>query len=161
MKTFFFDISCHVNAPSEPIFAMLMDHEGYRFFPGFTSSKLIQAGTDHRDGVGAIRAGWFNGTYVVEEVMECEPPSKIVYKTVKCTIPLDHDGGLIELTPSAIGGTDVRWRTSFRVAVPLIGDLLGYLCAPGLDKTIHNILNHVKREVERTQETLQLAYSKI
>lgn len=158
MQTFSFDLRCHIKAPPEPIFAMLIDHEGYRFFPGFISSKLIREGTNHRDGVGAQRAGWFRGTYVVEEILDCKPPTRIEYRTIKCTIPLDHDRGIIELTPID-GGTDVRWTTNFGVAVPLIGDLIGRLTESSVNKTIGDILKHVKREVERTQGCMELATS--
>ncbi len=158
MQTFSFHLQCHINAPPEPIFAMLIDHEGYRFFPGFLTSKLIREGVEHRDGVGARRAGWFKGTHVVEEVLKCEPPHRIEYRTIKCTIPLDHDRGVIELVVNG-SGTDVSWVTSYGVAVPVIGDLLGRMTRASVNKSIGNILKHVKREVERTQGCLALAES--
>lgn len=158
MQIFSFHLRCHISAPPEPIFVMLIDHEGYRHFPGFMSSKLVRPGVDHRDGIGSRRAAWFKGTHVVEEILDCEPPHKIVYRTIKCTIPLVHDRGTITLVPNG-EGTDVRWDTSFGVAVPIIGDLIGRLTQRGLNKTIGNILHYVKQEVERTQETWVLAKS--
>ncbi|MCG8670347.1 MAG: SRPBCC family protein [Pseudomonadales bacterium] len=158
MQIFNFHLQTHIKGPAEAIFTMLIDHEGYRFFPGFTSSNLIKPGLKHRDGVGAIRAGRFRGTYVVEEILDCDPPFRIEYRTIKCTIPLDHDRGIIDITPNG-DGCDVSWRTSFGVKVPVVGDLIGRLCEKSLDRTIKNILLHVKREVERTQVTLELARS--
>lgn len=158
METFSFDLHCHISAPPEPIFALLIDHEAYRFFPGFLSSTLIREGHEHRDGVGAQRAGWFKGTYVVEEVLACEPPYRIEYRTIKCTIPLDHDRGIITLTPNG-DGTDVNWVTRYGVAVPLIGDMIGKMTRASVNKSIGNILQHVKREVERTQGCVALANS--
>jgi len=65
---------------------------------------------------------------------------------------------VIELVANG-SGTDVSWVTSYGVAVPVIGDLLGRMTRASVNKSIGNILKHVKREVERTQGCLALAES--
>jgi hypothetical protein len=136
-----------ISAPSEPIFAMLSDHEGYRRFPNFIWSRLVRQGAPDPRGVGARRVMWFRGTRVVEDIIEYEPPVRLAYRVVSCMIPLKHERGVVELTATP-QGTEVSWKTSFEVDVPWIGELIEKLTGPGLTTAIGEILRYVKREVE-------------
>src|SRR5690242_17148313 len=140
-----------IAASPEVIFAILSNHEGYARFPGFISSKLVRRGAEHENGVGARRVMWFNGVRVVEDIVQFEPPKKLGYRVVHCSIPMRHELGVVEITPGPYGSV-VSWSTAFDVDVPVIGKLIARVTEPGLTDAIRKILRHVKREAEQRED---------
>jgi hypothetical protein len=112
----------------EQAFDMMADHAGYVHFPGVRAAKVTKPGTTEPNGLGAIREVKLDGAWVKEEITVFERPKKLGYKIIKSRPPIQHEGGLIELTPTA-DGVHVLWTSTFRVAVPFIGGLLTRLAA--------------------------------
>ncbi len=113
---------------AEQAFDMMADHAGYTAFPGVRSAKVTKPGTTEPNGLGAIREVALRGAWVEEEITVFERPRRLGYKIVRSRPPIEHEGGLIELTPTA-DGVDVVWTSIFRVKIPIIGGLLTRIAA--------------------------------
>jgi hypothetical protein len=113
---------------AERAFDMMADHAGYTAFPGVRSAKVTRPGTTEPNGLGAIREVALSGAWVEEEITVFERPRRLGYKILRSKPPIEHEGGLIELTPTA-DGVHVVWTSTFRVKVPLIGWLLTAIAA--------------------------------
>jgi hypothetical protein len=53
-----------------------------------------------------------------------EPPRLLEYKVVRCSKPIEHEIGRVELIPRS-AGTEIHWVSRFRLKIPLIGNWLG------------------------------------
>ena len=112
----------------ERAFDMMADHAGYVNFPGVRSARVTKPGTTEPNGLGAVREVSLQGAWVQEEITVFERPRRLGYRIIKSRPPIEHEGGLIELTPTA-DGVDVVWTSTFRIKVPIIGGLLTRLAA--------------------------------
>jgi hypothetical protein len=112
----------------ERAFDMMADHAGYVNFPGVRSARVTKPGTTEPNGKGAIREVSLQGAWVQEEITVFERPRRLGYKIIKSRPPIEHEGGLIELTPTA-DGVDVVWTSTFRIKLPIIGGLLTRIAA--------------------------------
>jgi hypothetical protein len=113
---------------AERAFDMMADHAGYTAFPGVRSAKVTKPGTTEPNGLGAIREVALRGAWDEEEITVFERPRRLGYKIVRSRPPIEHEGGLIELTPTP-DGVDVVWTSTFRVKIPIIGGLLTRIAA--------------------------------
>jgi hypothetical protein len=113
---------------AERAFDMMADHAGYTAFPGVKSAKVTKPGTTEPNGLGAVREVALSGAWVEEVITEFERPRRLGYKIIRSKPPIEHAGGLIELTPTA-DGVDVVWTSTFRVKIPVIGWLLTRIAA--------------------------------
>lgn len=113
---------------AERAFDMMADHAGYVNFPGVRSARVTKPGTTEPNGFGAVREVKLDGAWVKEEITVFERPRRLGYRIIKSRPPIEHEGGLIELTPTA-DGVHVRWTSTFRVKVPLVGGLLTRIAA--------------------------------
>jgi hypothetical protein len=113
---------------AERAFDMMADHAGYTAFPGVRSAKVTKPGATEPNGLGAIREVALTGAWVEEEITVFERPRRLGYKILRSKPPIEHAGGLIELTPTA-DGVHVVWTSTFRVKVPVIGWLLTAIAA--------------------------------
>src|SRR5689334_19995770 len=121
MRTIRVKRSLRVSA--EKVFDVIADHEGYTRLEGIKKSKLVKTGATERNGVGAVREIVAGGAWFQEEITTFERPKKLGYKIIKSKPPMDHEGGLVEITPTA-DGCDVVWTTTLHVRIPLVGGLL-------------------------------------
>lgn len=135
-----------IKAPAEKVFALLSDHGNYKQFPGVTGSSLLEEGKPERNGVGALRRietpkGWFE-----ERITAFERPRRFSYKILRSSLPLEHEGGTVEVRETA-AGSHVVWTTTMRIKVPLIGGLLTKLATGALEKAFGSMLKDVDRRL--------------
>ncbi len=115
------DITETIDVPIDRAFELLADHANYDRFPGITRSELLKEGTRAPNGVGALRRVGLGDVVLDEEITEFQPPKRLAYRVIASKpIKVDHEGGVIELA-EVPEGTRIRWRSTFRIAIPLIG----------------------------------------
>lgn len=131
-----------LKASAERVFEVLADHAGYAAFPGILSSKVTRPGTDEPNGVGAIRLIHMKGAWFEEEITVFERPRQLGYRIVKSRPPIEHRGGLVELTPTATG-CDVRVTSTFRITTPVVGGLLTWIAARKITRLFGDALAQV------------------
>lgn len=137
-----------LRVPAEKAFDVLVDHERYTRFEGVRTAKLVKTGTNDRNGVGAIREIEVTGAWFQEEITAFERPTKLGYKIIKSKPPIDHEGGLVELTPTA-DGVDVVWTTTLHIRIPLVGGLITFLAGRRLARMFDGGLAHVETLIRR------------
>lgn len=131
MRTIRIERSLKVSA--ERAFEVFADHAGYASFPGIESAEVTSPGVTEPNGVGAIRRIGVTGAWFEEEITLFERPHKLGYRIIKSRPPIEHRGGLVELTPTATG-CDVVLTTTFRIAIPVLGRVLTPLVARRMAK---------------------------
>ena len=140
------ELQSHFRCPPDVAFAALSDHESLRGLPGLRS-VLVEEGSPSRNGVGALRSIGASGVVMLEEVTAFEDGKFYEYRIVGGTLPLDHDGGRVEVSASG-DGTEVVWSTAFAVRAPLIGGLLTALAKPMIRLSLDRILDSARRQAE-------------
>ena len=115
------DITETIALPPERVFELLADHANYHRFPGITASELLTEGTPSPNGVGAIRRVSLGDVVLDEEITGFEAPKRLAYRIIASKpVKVLHDGGEIEIT-EVPEGSRIRWRSTFRIKIPLIG----------------------------------------
>ncbi len=117
------DVKVYIHAPAGKVWEILGDHEKYTLFEGVTKARLIRPGAEERNGVGAVREVKVGPISFIEEIMAYKPPWLLEYRVKKCSAPLRHQLGRVDLIPRG-EGTEVHWLSRFEVPVPLVGGLL-------------------------------------
>ena len=115
------DVIETVALPPAQVFALLADHANYHRFPGITASALLKEGEPAPNGVGALRRISVGEMVLQEEITAFEPSQRLAYRIVASKpVTVIHEGGEIELS-AVPEGTRVRWRSTFKLKIPLIG----------------------------------------
>jgi uncharacterized protein YndB with AHSA1/START domain len=109
-------------------------------WPGVRSCRLVVEGKP-RNGVGAVREVSAGGLVLLEEVVEFEPPHRLVYTIIK-GLPVRHRG-TIELREQD-GATVVEWRVRMTSAWPGLAFGVRTALGFGLDRA----LEFVRKELE-------------
>jgi hypothetical protein len=85
---------------------------------------MDRVGSPHPDGVGAVRCFHAGPTKVREEVLEFDPPRRMVYRVASGLPVVDYRSEMV-LDPEDGGAASLlRWSSSFRPRVPGTGALL-------------------------------------
>ena len=140
------DLDKTLAAPIDDVFELLTDHAGYTRFRGFSTAELVREGAEERNGVGALRALAVWPLRFEEEITAFERPTRMDYLIRKVNIPLRHEGGTIELSPSG-SGTRVLWRSTFTIEVPIVGGALAALLAVMIRRGFVRLLDDIDRLV--------------
>jgi uncharacterized protein YndB with AHSA1/START domain len=106
----------HSTAPVEAVWALVSHAASWKEWASFTVADLEREGVPAPDGVGAIRRFGFPMYTSREEVVAFEPPTHLGYTMLK-GLPLAGYRSDVTLTPTADGGTDVSWVSSFDARV--------------------------------------------
>jgi uncharacterized protein YndB with AHSA1/START domain len=112
------------DAPLERVWARYTDHRGWSRWAGIGRVTLAREGRPEPDGVGCVRVIGPGPFAVHEEVLEFEPPHRMVYALTEGLVPIRNHRGEVTFAPLPAGGTRVVWRCRFDSAVPLLGGLL-------------------------------------
>lgn len=135
-----------LKAPIDRVFDLLADHANYHLMPGISKSTLVRKGRPGRNGVGAVREFDAGPAWFQEEITAYQRPVRLDYLITASRPPLQHQGASIRLAKTA-AGTEVTWRSTFRVKAPLIGGLLTPLLARRLEKGFIALLEHIDRRL--------------
>jgi uncharacterized protein YndB with AHSA1/START domain len=134
-----------LDAPIEAAFDLLTDHAAYKEFPGISDSELLKEGATDRNGVGAVRRVIIRPLKFVEEITAFERPTLMSYLITGINVPLDHEGGTIELTEAG-DGTQAVWTSTFRVPIPVIGGAVERaFWSPALSRGFGRVLYDIGR----------------
>jgi uncharacterized protein YndB with AHSA1/START domain len=142
-------MNVYIHAPVERVWAALTDYASYARLPKVESARVLQQGRGDPAGVGAVREVRLLGSTFVEEITRFEAPRLLGYQILRSApLPIEHRGGEMELVPRG-EGTEVRWTTTFRVAVPLVGGLIGKVTRAITQNAFNDVLLWLKDELER------------
>jgi uncharacterized protein YndB with AHSA1/START domain len=133
-----------IAAPPEAVFDLLTDHANYERFRGIDDSVLIREGNPAPNGVGAVRRIRVRPLRFDEEITAYERPSRLDYLLVDLNVPFEHHGGSIQLSPDG-GRTQVDWRSSYTIPMPLVGGLQEIVWKPMLSRGFSRVLEDVER----------------
>jgi len=115
------DITETLPLTPERVFDLLADHANYHRFPGVTASELLKEGEPAPNGLGAIRRVSLGDVVLDEEITGFEAPKRLAYRIIASKpVEVLHEGGEIEIT-AVPEGSEIRWRSTFKVKLPLIG----------------------------------------
>lgn len=75
-----------------------------------------------------------------EQITDFEPPNRLAYRIIASKpVEVEHEGGVIELTAVA-EGTEIRWRSTFKLKIPLIGWFVTRRAARQFEKGFRAVL---------------------
>ena len=141
------EVGIHIDAPIEQVWELFTDYEAYTDMKEVSSAKLLQEGRDERAGVGAVREVRLLGIRFVEDIVTFEPPNCLEYRVKKCSMPIRHEIGRMEFTPSK-EGTDIHWTSRFEFPVPLVGKKLEPFLCRRMNRTFTSCLEQAKERLE-------------
>ena len=141
------EVGIHIDAPIEKVWERFTDIDAFTDLKEVSYAKLLKEGREARMGVGAVRELRLQGIKFVEDIVTFEPPSCLEYRVKKSTMPIRHDIGRMEFTPSD-KGTDIHWTSRFEFPVPLIGKRLEPLLCRRMNKTFTSCLEQAKERLE-------------
>jgi uncharacterized protein YndB with AHSA1/START domain len=128
----------------EDVFDAITDHENYKRFPGFDSSKLLETGKTEKNGEGALRLLVSGGVTFKERITCFERPSKMSYHCEEMKpLPIRHERGDITMEPID-GKTRVTWISESHLEIPIIGSLLGKLMQRRISRAFLGVLKHIE-----------------
>lgn len=134
------DITETIALPVDRVFDLLADHANYHRFPGITRSELLKEGEPAPNGLGAVRRVALGDVVLDEEITGFEPPNRLSYRVIASKpVKVEHEGGVIEMTAVA-EGTEIRWRSTFRLKIPLIGWFITRRAASQFERGFRDVL---------------------
>lgn len=140
-------VKVYIHAPIEQVWEVMSDHENYSRLKGVEYSKLLKEGEKERNGVGAVREIHGMGTKFIEDIVGYEPPRLLEYRVIRCSKPIEHEIGRVELIPRG-DGTEIHWVSRFRLKTPLIGKWLGKRNRPVVRDWFYDCVLDLKDRLE-------------
>lgn len=135
-----------VNASPEVAWPVFTEHDRFSAYTMVPSSRLLQAGDEHRYGVGAVRKLGVGPLGATERITEWNPPRSYRYVLFDAPGIKDHDGH-VEL--KAVQGEDdltsVTWTIRYRTALPLMSRPTKQL----VERAVGSIVDGLAAEAER------------
>jgi uncharacterized protein YndB with AHSA1/START domain len=144
------DITETIALPIEQAFELLADHANYHRFPGITRSELLRQGSPAPNGVGAVRRVALGDVVLDEEITGFEHPKRLAYRIIASKpVKVVHEGGTLELT-EVPEGTRIRWCSSFKLSIPVIGWFVTRRAAQQFERGFRNVLRSLPEVREGT-----------
>ena len=137
-------VAARSDAPVERVWAVLADARRWREWTPLRTSELEREGSPDPDGVGALRRFGLRPLVTCEEVVEFEPPHRLVYE-MRSGMPIRGYRAEVTLSPWG-GGTEISWRSRFEPQIPGTGPLLRTF----LRAVITDIATRLARRAEMT-----------
>ena len=132
-------------APVELVWERVSDHRGMRrwLVPGM-SVRLQREGEPAPNGKGAVRVIEGKGVRAVEEIVEFEPPNRMVYQVLS-GFPIKQHRGEITLEPGE-GTTLLVWTVRFKPQYPGTGWLLSWIVRRVFSRGLKRLENLIAGE---------------
>jgi hypothetical protein len=132
-------------APRDVVFEVMTDHVRYARWSSAKAVTMERTGAPDPNGVGAIRVFHTGPVKVCEEVVEFDPPARMVYRIAsglpvrdyRSEMLLEEDGDVTVLT----------WSSSFEPRIPLTGGLLTRIMSSAVDRFVEGIRTDVEAHV--------------
>ncbi|MGB3726315.1 MAG: SRPBCC family protein [Glaciecola sp.] len=110
-----------INKPIKEVFDYISDHANYAQFKGVDTARLVKAGEQDENGLGAVREMVAAGATLHEAIVRFEPPYILGYKIVYSKpLPYKHLLGEITLSETQ-EGTKAVWVSQGTIDIPLLG----------------------------------------
>lgn len=122
MRTHRIDVHAISTAPPDAVWTLLADATTWPRWSDFDEAAIERPDPDGGQGVGARRRFRLGRTRSLEEIVAFDPPTHVAY-TLLSGLPLRDYRGDVTLTPTASGGTDIHWQSSFVPRIPGTGGL--------------------------------------
>jgi len=113
------DVTAHSTKDAPALYALLADGASWPTWSPIGSFELERPGGSEREGVGAIRVFRTGRVASREELVELVPDRRLSYILLS-GLPLRGYRADVDLTPNDTG-TEIRWHSTFRPAVPGTG----------------------------------------
>ena len=127
-----YHVDGYSSAPSEVVFAVLVDGPGWAdWAPGVKVATYECEGEPAPHGVGAIRRlGAGRGPVSREQVVAYEPSTFFAYAALSGPLPWKGYRAEVRLSPGPAGvGTRIDWTGSFESRVPGLGGFIHRMVA--------------------------------
>ena len=115
-------VAARSDAPVEKVWSVLADARRWKEWTATRTSELEREGSPDPDGVGALRRFGAGPVRTREEVVEFEPPHRLVYE-MRSGMPIRGYRAEVTLSPWG-AGTEIAWRSRFEPLIPGTGALL-------------------------------------
>lgn len=128
----------------ETIFNTISDHA--RFLSGGgLKCTLIKQGKDDINGNGAIRKVVSKSLTFEEEIFDYQKNLRFSYVILSTTPkkPLFHKKGWLDFSYKN-GKTQVDWHSHFKITVPIIGGLIGWIVKGQMAKVFEKRLKYIQ-----------------
>lgn len=135
-----------IPAPINDVFALLSDHAGYSAFEGIKDARLLEQGKNDPNGLGAVRRIDLGAVWFEEEITAFDPPRRMDYRILRSRPPIEHELGSIRLEETG-EGTEVIWTSTFRIRIPLIGNLITGPAAGAGEKAFAGMLKAIDKRL--------------
>jgi len=117
------EVEATIPAPRSEVWAVYTDHARWSEWAGVGRSRLVHKGSPDPNGVGAVRALGPGPLAAYEEVLEFEPPVRLVYTVRRGGPPLRNHRGEVIFEDQG-NGTHIIWRCRFESRIPGLGSIL-------------------------------------
>lgn len=131
------------SAPVEEVWAVLADARRWREWTPLRTTELEREGSPPPDGVGALRRFGVGPIATREEVVEFDPPHRLVYVLVS-GLPIDGYRAEVTLTEWN-GGAEIAWRARFEPRIPGTGAFFRLF----LTRVLGDLATRLARRAER------------
>ena len=144
--------SITIDAPPQQVFDVLADHE--HFFRGpEMRCRLLTEGSNHRNGLGALREVAAEGAVFTEEITAFDPPRHFEY-VVRRLIDkrgkparMRHERGWLDVSSEG-PTTRVDWYSRFEVTIPIVGWFAERMVGPRAAAMFMRLLERAKADLE-------------
>lgn len=137
-------------ADAESVFNALSDHESYPRYSNVSIAKVVEPGSEEKNGLGALRHMGGNGVELFERITVFERPRRLHYKIERAKpFGIEHLRGEITLADAGENRTRVVWESEGRIKLPLVGPLMDRQLQKMSERLFGSILRGVERELTR------------
>jgi uncharacterized protein YndB with AHSA1/START domain len=136
-----------IRAPREVVWSVMTDHVRYARWGRAKVVTMDRVGSPDPNGVGAVRAFHAGPSKVREEVVESEPPNRMVYRLVSGLPVRDYRSEMLLEADGEV--TVLDWSSTFSPRIPFTGALLTRMMSTAVD----GFAAGIKAEAETETET--------
>jgi uncharacterized protein YndB with AHSA1/START domain len=147
-KAFSFEINRTSSAPASTLFRLETDGSRWAEWakPVVMQSSWERQGDPAPGGIGAIRKIGLWPLLVREETVEYEQDHRHVYQFAGPLAPAKDYRAEVIFTPSAAGGTDIRWHGSFVEGLPRTGAVTLVVLRTAIQLISNQLIKAAERE---------------
>jgi hypothetical protein len=143
-------VQASIEHPIVDVFALVSDHEKFVSGISGTTTRILKAGAEDRNGLGCIREVRVgNRVRYVEEITQWQPPNSFEYLIREASIPIRHYGSRLDFTTHK-ESTGVTWQSHFDVPIPILGWAFGQLMKRRYVSAFSAMLSQARAMLEAT-----------
>jgi uncharacterized protein YndB with AHSA1/START domain len=124
-------------APRDVVWAVMTDHSRYVRWASTRRLTMEKRGQPDPNGVGAVRVFHTGPIKVREEVLEFEPPTRMVYSVVSGFPVRDHRSEMLLEENDDV--TVLTWASSFSPRIPFTGGTFERIMLRAIDRFAEGI----------------------